>query len=147
MGPQEHAEIMQAEALSVNGTGNDTRAIQRALVDAGYDIGHNADGTPMVDGLEESLTRAAVEEYAQDQGLDLNEITAGELVAAIENTVQTQKIAQQMHMDGADVTIAGDPGFIQENAASIGVPMPEPQQPAPGISPQQPQMGAPGQMA
>ena len=122
--------------------------IQQGLVETGYDIGQNPDGSPEINGEFTHQLRMAIEEFLEDFGIGAGNVTLQELFASLQNMVETQQIAKKMDMGGADVTIAGDPGFIQENVASIGVPMPEPQyQPAPGVAPQQPQMGTPGQVA
>lgn len=74
--------------LAIQGRGNqimpyseDFKGLQKALVNAGYDVGLYADGSPMCDGLEGPLSRKAIEEYAKINGLDLSSMTIASLTA------------------------------------------------------------------
>lgn len=87
--------------LAILGNGNtvirppdsDITKLQKALVEAGYDIGKNRDGSPMIDGLEGPKTRAAIQAYAQANGLDAGTMSLSDLNSHLTTTNNPQSVA------------------------------------------------------
>lgn len=62
-------DIIPADTLSKGAKGELVKWLQRGLVEAGYDVGKEKDGSPLIDGIYGTDTVSAVRAFQSDKGL------------------------------------------------------------------------------
>lgn len=62
-------DIIPADTLSKGAKGELVKWLQRGLVEAGYDVGKEKDGSPLIDGIYGTDTVSAVRAFQHDHGL------------------------------------------------------------------------------
>ena len=62
-------DIIPADTLSKGAKGEIVKWLQRGLVEAGYDVGKEKDGSPLIDGIYGTDTVSAVRAFQHDHGL------------------------------------------------------------------------------
>ncbi len=94
-----------------------TVQLQEALVEAGYDVGtypdgHAKAGEPMIDGFEGPLTRAGLNEFAQDIGRDPKTMSLAETIERLQEQAEIKQAAEN-NFAGQDATFVGDIALAQ----------------------------------
>lgn len=62
-------DIIPADTISKGAKGELVKWLQRGLVEAGYDVGKEKDGSPLIDGIYGTDTVSAVRAFQSDKGL------------------------------------------------------------------------------
>lgn len=76
-------DIIPADTLSKGAKGELVKWLQRGLVEAGYDVGKEKDGSPLIDGIYGTDTVSAVRAFQSDKGLDPDGKAGKKTMAAI----------------------------------------------------------------
>lgn len=100
--------------LKTGVTGSEVERLQKALVDAGYDVGKTG-----VDGVFGSATAAAVKQYQQDNGLAVDGIAGKNTLGSLYNTSDTPSTTTPATTPAA----TEKPKTATDYAANIGSPV------------------------
>ena len=100
--------------LKTGVTGSEVERLQKALVDAGYDVGKTG-----VDGVFGSATAAAVKKYQQDNGLAVDGIAGKNTLGSLYNTSDTPSTTTPATTPAA----TEKPKTATDYAANIGSPV------------------------
>lgn len=76
-------DIIPADTLSKGAKGELVKWLQRVLVEAGYDVGKEKDGSPLIDGIYGTDTVSAVRAFQSDKGLTPDGKAGKKTMAAI----------------------------------------------------------------